>query len=132
MNDIVSKHINSIVEEESEKSSSFSNHEGKLIDLSKKVVDGWPHPPGAPLFLGLGPPPFGTIPFEAPPFGAGLAKVGQLRLAEVGLAKVGQLKLAKVGQIFLGKVGLAKVGRSRRPNPPMHNEDATSSVNSSH
>lgn len=40
INDIVSKHINSIVEEESEKSSSISNHEGKLIDLSKKVVDG--------------------------------------------------------------------------------------------
>ena len=40
-------------------------------------------------------------PFGAPPFGAGLAKVGQLRLAKlakVGLAKVGQIKVAKVGQ----------------------------------
>ena len=44
-----------------------------------------------------GAPPFGTS-----PFGAGLAKLGQLELAKVGLAKV--------GQIFLVKVGLAKVG----------------------
>ena len=83
-----------------------------------------PPPFGPPLFPGLGRPPFGSPPFGAhpsgphpsgiypsePPFGAGLAKVGQLRLAKVGLAKVGQIKVAKVGQICLAKVGLVKVG----------------------
>ena len=88
---------------------------------------------GPPPF---GAPPFGAPPFGAPPFGclffyalffrlvvlffgqktetpilakAGLAKVGQLRLAKVGLAKVG---IGQSRPIRMAKVGLAKVGIS--------------------
>ena len=82
-------------------------------------------PFGAPLFLGLGPPTLRGP--TLPPFGAGLAKVGQLRLAKVGLAKVG------IGQslpIRMAKVGLAKVGLSPlfAPKPtknPKPNKDET-------